>query len=256
MPNLPLGEEMGLRLMPGQWRPHYRWEQILWIRPPWDTQDYVWLDSPEAIFTDDGLLFLSHINQHIPMVHTDLDAVPWQEAEGGWSFQRELPNGFRFGGQVTPRDEASVRMELRFENGTGAAVTGFRLQTCLYLRPSREFAHPSHQTSFVHVPGRGWTPLPEAQQIEQGEGQYRLGGREGPAVADRPMTVRLSSRADRLVAMTWGPHTCSLWGNAEHPCIHADPCVPDLGPGQSAAVEGYIQFFEGTLAEFDAQMER
>ena len=52
----------GIRILPGAWRPHYPWEHIAWISPPWPSQDYVWLDFPEAIFTSQGLLFLSHVN--------------------------------------------------------------------------------------------------------------------------------------------------------------------------------------------------
>ena len=41
----------GIRIFPGQWRPHYTWEQIVWISPSWPSQDYLWLDFPEALFT-------------------------------------------------------------------------------------------------------------------------------------------------------------------------------------------------------------
>ena len=42
----------GIRILPGAWRPHYYWEHIAWVSPSWPSQDYIWLDFPEAIFTE------------------------------------------------------------------------------------------------------------------------------------------------------------------------------------------------------------
>jgi len=66
----------GIRIVPGQWRPHYPFEQIAWVSPPWPSQDYCWLDFPEAIFTDQGLLFLSHVNPKVTAEFPDLPPVP------------------------------------------------------------------------------------------------------------------------------------------------------------------------------------
>ncbi|MDX9971782.1 MAG: twin-arginine translocation signal domain-containing protein, partial [FCB group bacterium] len=68
----------GIRILPGQWRPHYPWEHIAWVSPAWPSQDYIWLDCPEAIFTNRGLLFLSHINPPIPTIFGNLPKVPWK----------------------------------------------------------------------------------------------------------------------------------------------------------------------------------
>ena len=58
----------GIRILPGHWRPHYPFEQIAWVSPPWPSQDYIWMDFPEAIFTSIGLIFLSHVNPPFPVV--------------------------------------------------------------------------------------------------------------------------------------------------------------------------------------------
>jgi len=65
----------GIRILPGQWRPHYPFEQIAWVSPPWPSHDYVWLDFPEAIFSDTELLYLSHVNPQFP------DLSPGEEAQ-------------------------------------------------------------------------------------------------------------------------------------------------------------------------------
>src|SRR5262249_45112080 len=90
----------GLRILPGAWRPHYPWEHIAWISPSWPSQDYIWLDFPEAIFTDRGLIFLSHINPAAPAVYADWPKVEWKNDGGRISFERKLPDGIAFGGGV------------------------------------------------------------------------------------------------------------------------------------------------------------
>lgn len=38
-PALRAGESSGVRIVPGMWRPHYPYEQIVWISPPWPSAD-------------------------------------------------------------------------------------------------------------------------------------------------------------------------------------------------------------------------
>ncbi len=51
--------------------------------------------------------------------------------------------------------------------------------------------------------------------------------------------------------MTWHQATLSLVSNPNHPCMHADPQVKDLEPGEEAVLRGRIIFFEGKLADLD-----
>ncbi len=243
---------VGIRILPGAWRPHYPWEHIAWISPPWPSQDYVWLDFPEAVFTSQGLLFLSHVNPPIPTVFHDLPRVPWKEAPGGIAFERTLPNGVAFGGSVTLADESTVDLELHLTNGSEKELASITLQTCAFLRAIKEFADFTQDNKFVHVPSAGWIPMAEAAQREAGSEKYRVGWRtRGKPVADLPAVVVLSNSANRLLAMTWFEDTLSLVGNPRHPCFHADPSFPDLKPGERASIRGKLIFFAGPLAEFD-----
>ena len=145
----------GLRILPGQWRPHYPFEQIAWVSPPWPSQDYVWLDFPEAIFTDRGLIFLSHINPGIPSVYRDLPKVLWETTGGGLRFERTLPDGIRFGGGVSCASERAVDLELWIENGSEAPLRDITLQTCVFLRACREFADYTPDNKYVACARRG-----------------------------------------------------------------------------------------------------
>ncbi|MCC6695532.1 MAG: hypothetical protein IT365_07870 [Candidatus Hydrogenedentes bacterium] len=241
----------GIRILPGQWRPHYPWEHIAWVSPAWPSQDYIWLDFPEAIFTSQGLIFLSHINPGIDTVFHDLPRVAWIESAEGLSFDRSLPNGIVFGGSLRKRDANAVDLELHIRNGSAEPLKNITLQTCAFLRGISEFGDYTRDNKFVHVPGQGWVSITRAMELPDAEEAYRVGWRtKGKRVADVPMAVTVSSKADRLFAFTWGKHTLSMVSNARHPCVHADPYFPDIEPGKDASIRGALIFFEGELDDF------
>lgn len=244
----------GIRIKPGHWRPHYPWEHIAWVSPSWPSQDYIWLDFPEAIFTSQGLIYLSHINPPIDTVYHDtLPKVAWNVVEDGMSFERILPNRVAFGGSLMKSSENTVDLELHIQNGSGEALNNITLQTCAFLRGIKEFADYTRENKYIHTPGKGLITMEEARELPEGGDQpYRVGWRtRGNPIADVPMAVTVSNEADRLFAFTWGKHTLSMVTNPHHPCIHADPQFPDLGPGEHASVTGKLIFFEGKLADFD-----
>jgi hypothetical protein len=242
----------GIRILPGVWRPHYPWEHIAWISPPWPSQDYIWLDFPEAIFTSQGLIYLSHVNPPIDTVYESLPVVPWKTYEDGIGFERSLPSGIVFGGRLRRSSDHVVEMTLRIQNGSKEPLNRISLQTCAFLRGIAEWGDYTADNKFVHVPDSGWVPITDAGRMAGGgEQPFRVGWRHsGKPVADLPMAVTVSSRGDRLFAMTWLDHTLSMVSNPRHPCAHADPWFPDLAPGAGAEIRGKLIFFEGKLDEF------
>jgi hypothetical protein len=247
----------GIRILPGQWRPHYPFEQIAWVSPPWPSQDYLWLDFPEAIFTDVGLIYLSHVNPDFPVVFPDLPKVAWQRDGNRLSFARLLPNGVKFGGSLAANSETTIALELFIENGSAEPLTGIRLQTCAYLRAIKEFADYTVTNKFIRIAKAGWIDFEQAQSFPE-TGQYGLGFRgEGPTIADWPVFVTVSNVAQRLVAMTWYQSSASIISNPKHPCMHVDPRFPDLAPSQRGMIRGELLFFEGAVEQFgDWFMER
>lgn len=240
----------GIRIHPGQWRPHYPCEQIAWISPAWPSQEYMWLDFPEAIFSNGDLLFLSHENPRFPPRFRNLPRVLWSAVPGGIAFDRELPNGVRFGGSVILASDTAVALELHLWNGSARPLTDLKLQTCCYLRSVMELSDLTADNKYVHAP-EGWITLPEALARKEGRGKYLVGWRAGPAVADQPVIVTRSNQADRYVAMTWYEDTLSLISNRRFPCMHADPRFRDLRPGESASIRGKLICFQGPLDNFD-----
>jgi hypothetical protein len=246
----------GIRILPGAWRPHYPWEHIAWISPSWPSQDYIWLDFPEAVFTAQGLQYLSHVNPPIPTLFSDLPAVPWRRENGGIAFDRELPNGVAFGSRATPAGDMAVDLEIYIRNGTREPLTDIRLQTCAFLRAIREFADYTQDNKFVHLPDEGWVPIGEVGKRDPAtaKGRYGVGWRtRNKRFADLPVIVTLSNAGDRLFAMSWGKDTLSMVSNPNHPCAHADPTFADLEPGATGRVRGRLAFFEGRLEDFRAE---
>lgn len=243
----------GIRILPGHWRPHYPWEHIAWISPSWPSQDYLWLDFPEAIFTSQGLLYLSHINPPIPTVYESLPAVAWNVSDMGMSFERVLPNRVAFGGSLTKNGDTAVDLELHIRNGSGEPLNNIMLQTCAFLRGIKEFGDYTRDNKFIHTPDQGWISMEAARALPEGGSQpYRVGWRDrGNPIADVPMAVTVSSKGDRLFAFTWKESTLSMVSNPNHPCVHADPRFPDLPPGEAASIQGKLVFFEGKLDDFD-----
>ena len=239
----------GIRILPGQWRPHYPYEQIAWIRPTWGGDQYVWLDFPEAIFTDIGLIFLSHINPQIRSMYPELPKVEWRAEAEGVSYERTLPNGVRFAGRVSKKTDTKVALHLSLQNGMDKPLRRITLQTCAFLHGIKEFADETQENKFVFVRDVGWVTFEKARRKLKPKGRYKLGWRGGPAVADWPVMVARSNAAERHLAMTWYEGTLSLVGNKWHPCLHADPFFPDLEPGARADIHGALFFIEGSLED-------
>jgi hypothetical protein len=181
----------GIRILPGHWRPHYPFEQIAWVSPPWPSQDYIWLDFPEAIFTNIGLIFLSHVNPPFPVVFPDLPKVPWKEIPGGIRFDRELLNGIRFGGSVVKKEESVVSLNLYIDNGSKEPLTTIKLQTCAFLRAIQEFGDYTFENKLVHVPDKGWMKFAEARDSGLTSGRVGFGWRGGPPGCDITVMIKV-----------------------------------------------------------------
>ncbi len=242
----------GIRIEPGHWRPHYPWEHIAWISPPWPSQDYVWFDFPEAIFTSQGLIFLSHVNPPIDTVYESLPAVPWERTDAGLTFKRTLPSGISFEGSLSRQGRRSVDLAIHLHNGSAEPLRDLRMQTCVFLRANQEFGDETLENKFVHTSGKGWVSLAAVQDLPWGEAPYRVGWQSGGnPIADWPVVITRSNRAERYMACTWYDHTLSIVSNVAHPCVHADPRFPDLEPGEGASVRGALHLLEAPRDEVD-----
>ena len=245
------GGAVGIR--PGHWRPEFEWEHIAWILPPWPDSGHICLDLPETVFTRVGETctnqFLSHVNPNYPALFPALPKIAWESVPGGIAYERVLPNGVRFGGSVVKGGPWVVALELYIENGSEEPLTSLRTQTCAFLKKTTDFSAPTNENKFVHTAEGGWVAMARLQPGESRPvGRWHAMG-AGP-VADLPVAICVAEAENRLLAMTWFDDTACLWGNEQHPCMHADPGLKDLAPGERASARGEITFFDGPLEAY------
>ena len=206
----PGGRHPRIGFLDGAIRPQR--ETKVSIFAPWDDDDYVVADVPEAIWSNLGLTYLAHT--HVDTVWSKkkvvLEKLEWdRKTDGSLVMERELPNGIRFGTKVMPGKEL-VRMEMWLRNGSSKKLTGLRVQNCVMLKNAKKF---NRQTDENKLLKDGWC----ACRSEDGK---------------------------RWIVTGWQP-IHRAWANTRVPCLHADPQFPDCEPGKTVWLRGYVSFFEG-----------
>ena len=183
---------------------------------PWDSQSYVVIDVPEAIWHNipggRELLYLAHT--HVPTMwdrqQIDLAPLEWSRQRGGvLEVPRVLPNQVAFGARLTPSAEA-IRMELWIRNGSPETLAGLRVQNCVMLRNARGFN-------------------------QQNTGHHHVHG---------PFVAAANAGLDRWIIVAWD-HNQRAWGNSFCPCMHSDPQFPDCLPGHTQRLRGWLSFYQG-----------
>ncbi len=188
-------------------------ETKLSIFTPWDDSSYVVLDAPEAVWSNLGLTYLAHT--HIPTLwdlqDKKLQPLEWlHNQEGILTCERTLPNGIAFGVRAEPTGDV-VELEMWLENGTPDLLTDLRVQMCAMLKATAGFESQTNENKIF------W----------------------GPYSACR------DASGSRWIILAWDP-VQRAWGNADCPCLHSDPQLPDCPPGETARARGILTFFEGT----------
>lgn len=188
---------------------------------PWDSNSYVVVDVPEAIWSNLGLTYLAHT--HIDTIWSrqgiEMEKLEWNRHEGGrLDIERKLPNGIAFGMKVKPRKDA-VLMELWLKNGTDKKLTGLRIQNCVMTKMAKGFEQQTNDNK----------------------------------VLTNPYAACKSGDGARWIITAWeGCHR--PWANDKCPCFHSDPKFHDLEPGQTAKLRGWLSFYQGK--DIEAEFER
>lgn len=199
---------------------------------PWDRESYVVADIPEAIWWDRvspetqdrkgrELLYLAHT--HVPTYwsrqNIDLEPLEWErDGEHGWRMERRLPNGVIFGASLKSHPD-HVSMEQWLTNGTDKTLTGLRVQNCVMLKGAKGFDERDNANKLL----------------------------------SNPYAAVRSTEGNRWVITAWEP-CVRPWANAKCPCLHSDPQFPDVPPGETRRLKGWLSFYEGS--DIDAEIKR
>lgn len=186
---------------------------------PWNKDNYVVVDIPEAIWSNLGLTYLAHT--HVPTIWTDhnieLEKLEWERKENGTLFfERSLPNNIVFGTKVIPHKDY-VEMDMWLKNGTDETLSKLKVQNCIMLKNAE-----------------GFSGLIDSNKVYT-----------NPYVATR------SEDGKKWIITAWVP-CIRPWGNPLVPCMHSDPQFPDCAPGETKYLKGWLSFYEGSdiKAEF------
>lgn len=187
-------------------------ETKLSVFAPWDPRSYVVVDVPEAIFTHAGLVYLAHT--HLPTVWDQrgirLPQLEWRHRpDGVLEMERSLPDGVSFGVMARPGSNGlSLRWWMR--NGSTSTVSRIRAQVCVMLGRAVGF-----------------------------EGQTATN-----KLLDPPFAACGDADGRRWIITAWNGLE-RVWQNPPVPCIHSDPRIEDLAPGETGAARGWLWFYEG-----------
>lgn len=188
---------------------------------PWDDRGHAVVDVPEAIWHQDGLLYLAH--RHVPTLWTkrnlELPRQEWRRLpDGSLEAERELPNRVAFGAKVTPGVNAA-RFDLWLRNGSEQPLTDLRVQNCVMLKALSGFSAQTNQNKRLRAP-------------------FACVG---------------SDDGRRWVITAWSD--CQrVWANPPVPCMHSDPKFPDCPPGETRHLRGWLWFYEGE--DLEAELNR
>jgi hypothetical protein len=196
-------------------------ETKITVFTPWDELSYVVVDVPEAVWSNLGLTYLAHTHIDTIWDRQDVKLPPreWStHNDGTLTHERELPNGIAFGARVVPH-ERHVEMELWLKNGTDNTLTDLRVQNCVMLKGAAGFNAQSN-----------WNKR-----------------------FDSPFVSVHSDDGRRWIITAW--ERChNPWANPPVPCLHSDPKFPDLEPGETGRLKGWLWFYEGK--DVDAELAR
>jgi hypothetical protein len=80
-----------------------------------------------------------------------------------------------------------------------------------------------------------------------------LKGAKGFDERDNANKMLSNPTGDRWVITAWDP-CVRPWANARCSCLHSDPQFPDVPPGETRRLKGWLSFYEGK--DIDAEIKR
>ncbi len=180
---------------------------------PWDKNQYVVLDVPEALFCQLGVTFLGHT--HVPTIwdkkKVTIENSDWSMTrDGDYENEWKLPNGMEIRVVVKPLRD-SVEMELIIYNGSDVDMEFINGQVCIMLKGAHEFD---------------------------------LQTRDNKVLTDKVAAVH-SEDKNRWILTEWD-QLRRTWDNPKCPCVHFDPIMNPCKAGETVSVKGRIWFHEGS----------
>jgi hypothetical protein len=206
------------------------------------------------------------------------DYLPWgHPSPGQWQFERDKAAfDVRIEGVIHTTAEVllgdqQIEVRVTVTNLSEKPWTNTNAFTCFTFTHAPSFDDKQMIRSFVRVRDQ-WQTLAELfQKHPPGTGALTfLGVQGGPNVRDLWVVEEIKQVCPQQLAQcsacmfsqdgTWiagitTPTPAYVFNNAGLPCLHADPLLGDIAPGESATASSFIHVFRGTPADFSERIE-
>ncbi len=228
------------------------------ITPPWEDGGYLFVNLPEHLEYMPGTKGIARHHDRRPNV--------WRVSEDGNRANYEVESLTEPGVFLRCQARAEgdrARFEMTIANRSGKTLRSIRPLLCYQYHHltgfpaagTDNFAH-----TFVVIGGK---PAPvSALPVKRREARARMAqvggcpdehnwwaeqmGGFSEQLLDTALTALIASGSDRKIAVRWQPGK-NLLTNSAIPCIHADPCIGDLAPGETRTVRGEVIFSQAPL---------
>jgi len=238
----------------------------LTILPPWKDAGYLHVNLPEHLEYDDQDPTNDYAGYGI-LRHSDKTAPPWHISPDGRTayYRVESPHlpGVIVEVRLTGQAHQAV-IWMKVTNNSRKTLPRIKPLLCFQYRWLRGFPGDLDENfnySYVMVEGKAVrladlsTERPAAQAVVayvKGCSQHdcdkfaRSRGGLAAEQVDAAVAAVTSKDGRRKVILGFAPGK-SILSNALIPCLHADPLLGDLAPGESVEVSGVVIFTEGDL---------
>jgi len=233
--------------------PEIRMAYGLNIVPPWPDGGSIFVNLPEHLeYMPDTKGIARHHDKRKNVWQINADS-----SEANYEVESVTEPGVFFSVKAQATDKRAI-FEMTITNHSKKILNSIRPMFCYQYnllngfpaKFSDNFAH-----TFIVIDGKpvsvaGLTvknPLAVARMAQVGscKDEHNWWAEEMGGFIEKRMdaayTILTAAQDDRKVVLHWFPGK-NLLTNSAIPCIHADPCVGDLVPGESRTVQGELIF--------------
>ena len=238
--------------------PEIRMAYGLNIVPPWPDGGSIFVNLPEHLEYMPGTKGIAR--------HHDKRKNVWQinadSSEAKYEVESITEPGVFFSvkAKATGQD---AKFEMTITNRSGKILNSIRPMFCYQYNLLKGFPakfSDNFEHTFIVINGK---PVPVAgltvknpqavarmAQVGSCKNEHNWWAEEMGGFIDQRMdaayTILTAKDDDRKVVLHWFPGK-NLLTNSAIPCIHADPCIGDLAPGESRTVQGELIFTHASL---------
>ena len=240
--------------------PEIRMAYGLNIVPPWPDGGSIFVNLPEHLEYMPGTKGIAR--------HHDKRKNVWQvnadSSEAKYEVESLTEPGVFFAVKAQATGQRAI-FELIITNHSKKMLNSIRPMLCYQYNLLKDFParfSDNFEHTFIVVNGK---PVPVASlsvkkpqavarmaQVGSCKDEHNWWAEEMGGFIEQRMdaayTILTAAQDDRKVVLHWFPGK-NLLTNSAIPCIHADPCVGDLAPGESRAVRGELIFTHVSLTQ-------